>query len=407
MSSRISVALIAVSASLSLAGDPSWAQQQVTSNAFNPALSLILDGRYGVFSNDPEDYRLPGFQLQDEAGPGQESFSLGESELTASANIDDRFYGSFTAAFSSEGGDTEVEIEEAYLETVGLGHGVAIRAGRAFSELGYLNNVHLHAQDFVDFPLIYRGLFANQFNDDGVQLRCLAPTILFVEVGLELGGGNDFPASRGSGDTIGSVVGTATLGGDIGVSQSWQLGLSYLNADVESRTGGIHPDESQNPVESSFTGDDDIIGIDVVYKWAPGGNPTERNFKFQSEFFTRGEDGVISIDEPAATTSTLDARQSGWYAQGVYQFMPRWRAGLRYDQVDADSEGSEPRILAAAGLDDQGHTPRRYSAMIDYSHSEFSRFRLQYNRDESYSDSDDQIFAQYIVSLGAHGVHTF
>jgi hypothetical protein len=45
--------------------------------------------------------------------------------------------------------------------------------------------------------------------------------------------------------------------------------------------------------------------------------------------------------------------------------------------------------------------------MIDYSHSEFSRFRLQYNRDESYPDPDNEVFAQYIVSLGAHGAHTF
>ena len=28
------------------------------------------------------------------------------------------------------------------------------------------------------------------------------------------------------------------------------------------------------------------------------------------------------------------ARQSGWYLQGVYQFMPSWRAGLRHDRLD-------------------------------------------------------------------------
>jgi hypothetical protein len=396
-------ALTALGAGLSVATSPLLAQQQVTDNAFNPALSLILDGRYGIFSNDPDDYRLPGFQLGGESGPGAESFNLGESELTASANIDDRFYGSFTAAISSENGETELEIEEAYLETVGLGHGFTIRAGRSFSQLGYLNNIHVHAQDFADFPLVYRAMFGGQFSDDGVQIRWLAPTITFIELGLELGGGNDFPASRGSG-SLGSAVGTLTFGGDIGVSHSWQLGLSYLHAGVDDRTGGIHPDE--NLIESSFTGDDDIPGIDLVYKWAPEGNPTEKNFKFQAEYFHRNEDGAVTLtDAPGA--SSLNGRHSGWYAQGIYQFIPKWRAGLRYDQLDATNRGSNPAVLTASGFSDQGYTPRRYSAMIDYSYSEFSRFRLQFNHDESYPDADDQIFAQYIVSLGAHGAHAF
>ncbi|HEX2238218.1 MAG TPA: hypothetical protein VHJ19_07710 [Gammaproteobacteria bacterium] len=400
---RTALTVLSVSLCLLIFPAPLFAQQQATSNAFNPAISLILDGRYGLFSNDPEDYRLPGFQLGGESGPGTESFNLGESELLASANIDDRFYGTFTAALHSENGETHVELEEAYLETIGLGHGFTIRAGRFFSQLGYLNNIHLHAQDFVDLPLVYRAMFGGQFNEDGVQIRWLAPTLTFIELGLEIGGGNDFPTSRGSG-SIGSAVGTLTFGGDIGVSHSWQFGLSYLHASVNDRTGGIHPED--NPVESSFTGDDHIPGIDLVYKWAPRGNATERNFKFQAEYFHRNEDGAITlVDAPGI--STLDGRQSGWYAQGVYQFIRRWRVGLRYDQLDADNDGSNPTALAAGGFGDQGYTPRRYSAMVDYSYSEFSRFRLQYNHDESYPDTDDEIFAQFIVSLGAHRAHTF
>jgi hypothetical protein len=54
-----------------------------------------------------------------------------------------------------------------------------------------------------------------------------------------------------------------------------------------------------------------------------------------------------------------------------------------------------------------GHDPRRYSAMVDYSPSEFSRLRLQYNRDESQPTADDQIYVQYIMSIGAHGAHKF
>ena len=45
--------------------------------------------------------------------------------------------------------------------------------------------------------------------------------------------------------------------------------------------------------------------------------------------------------------------------------------------------------------------------MIDYSTSEFGRFRLQYNRDEARPDPDNQFILQYTVSLGAHGAHQY
>jgi len=45
--------------------------------------------------------------------------------------------------------------------------------------------------------------------------------------------------------------------------------------------------------------------------------------------------------------------------------------------------------------------------MVDFSNSEFSRFRMQYNRDDSRRQTDDQIILQYTMSLGAHGAHRF
>jgi len=52
--------------------------------------------------------------------------------------------------------------------------------------------------------------------------------------------------------------------------------------------------------------------------------------------------------------------------------------------------------------------PKRTTAMIDFSPSEFSRFRLQFARDEArFNEADNQIFLQYIMSLGTHGAHKF
>ena len=61
--------------------------------SFNPAISLILMGRYANFDNDPENYAIPGVTLAEETDPGPEGFSLAETELILSGNIDDLFFG--------------------------------------------------------------------------------------------------------------------------------------------------------------------------------------------------------------------------------------------------------------------------------------------------------------------------
>ena len=45
--------------------------------------------------------------------------------------------------------------------------------------------------------------------------------------------------------------------------------------------------------------------------------------------------------------------------------------------------------------------------MLDWSHSEYSRFRLQYVYDQVLPKSNNQLLLQYIMSMGAHGAHRF
>ena len=99
------------------------------------------------------------------------------------------------------------------------------------------------------------------------------------------------------------------------------------------------------------------------------------------------------------------ARQSGWYAQGVYQFTPNWRAGLRYEQLDS---GTRDFGANNANLVVDSYKPKKATAMVDYSWSEFSRVRLQFAQDKSmFGITDNQVTLQYIMSLGAHGAHKF
>jgi hypothetical protein len=367
----------------------------VTGTSFNPAISLILNGTMSNFSKDPSTYALPGFALGEETGPGEEGLRLGESELVVSANIDDKFYGSMTAALTPE---NETELEEAFIETLSLGHGATIKAGRFLSHVGYLNNIHAHAQDFTDRPLVYRAMFGNHLNDDGAQLRWVAPTDFLLEVGAEIFRGDDFPAGGAAHSGRGTKTAFVHVGDDVGASHSYRIGVSRITADAVDRATG------DDAAPDLFTGRGKLTGVDFIWKWMPNGNAKERNAKFQFEYWKRDENGTF---DPASSGTPLDYRgaQKGWYAQTVYQFMPRWRVGLRYDRLESDTVDA---ALAGTVLDNGGHRPTRASAMVDFSNSEFSRLRLQVNQDESRADGKDrQWYLQYVMSLGAHGAHAF
>lgn len=395
---------------------PAYATKTVSSqSAFNPAISLILDGKYQNLQRDPGTYQIGGFiPGGDEIGPGGRSFNLGESELTISANIDPYFSGVFIAAVTPE---NEVEIEEGYFQNSGFIPGITIKAGRFLSGFGYLNEIHAHAWDFVDVPLVHQAFFGGQLKEDGVQARWVAPTPIFLELGVEAGRGANFPGSERNknGSNSGHVF--LHVGDDVGASNSYRIGASYRKTTAVAR--GYEDAESTGAVATvlnAFDGDSKMWGVDFVWKWAPDGDPTSRNFKFQAEYLHREEDGGLTFDADGTVggplTDSYNSKQSGWYVQGAYQFIPRWRVGLRYEELDRGTVeiGLVTRgVLTASDLPLLAENdPKRTTAMVDFSPSEFSRLRLQYAHDEArFGEKDDQIFLQYIMSLGAHGAHKF
>ncbi len=391
------------------------AGQQKSQNAFNPAISLILNGTWGRYGNDPTN-QISGFASSGLGEATPRGASLGESELYLTANIDPNFRGSLLAAFTPE---NTVEIEEAFIETLALGRGITAKGGRFFSGIGYGNSRHPHAWDFVDASLVQRAFLGRNYGDDGLQLRWVAPLPVFVELGGEIGRGREFAGSpteferNRNGKEAHALY--AKVGGDVGVEHSYQVGVSHLRMRTPAGTGVTVLDfDDTTGLVNVFDGRQRVTGADFVWKWAPDGNPAYRNFKFVAEWFQRRLDGDMTFDTTNAGAGTLtDAariRQSGWYAQAAYQFMPYWRVGARYDRL---SHGTANLNANAANLALPAFDPTRTSLMVDYSPSEFSRMRVQYNRDRLLQDAagatvdDNVLFFQYIMSLGAHGAHRF
>ena len=397
-------------------------QLNATASGFNPEVSLILQGQYKNMKNVPEraitGFFPPGGHDHGDgaiAGISKRGFSVDHTELVFAANIDPYWRGQAIIAAV----DGAAEVEEAWFQSLGLGHGIGLKGGRFRSGIGYLNEQHPHMWDFADAPLMYQAMFGSEgsYAQDGVQLKWLAPTPLFLEFGAEFGRGDNFPGSDRNKNGSGAGALFAHLGGDLGVANNWRAGVSYLKTSAHEREA-IFADVGGLEAQGLFVGDSTTWIADFVWKWAPNGNPQYRNFKFQSEYFWRQEKGQLTcMDEealgnacdPTAAGDTVvgayNTRQAGWYAQGILQFTPNWRAGLRYEQLDS---GTRDFGVNAANLAVDSYRPKKASAMIDFSWSEFSRLRLQFAQDKSMQGiTDNQLTMQYIMSLGAHGAHKF
>lgn len=373
--------------------------QAVSDNQFNPALSLILAGTYSNLAKSPDSYAITGFiPSGGDVAPPARGFSLAESELAASANIDPYLRGQFTLSL---GADNTASVEEAWIQTLGLNNGLVLRAGRGFSDIGYLNDQHAHTWDFVDAPLAQKAFLGGQYSSDGVQLKWLAPTDKFIEAGVELGNGSNFPGSTRDKNGAGSGALFVHMGDDINASNNWRAGLSYLKHTVLDR------EFTDSTIKNTFSGNSDLWIIDGVWKWAPNGNVYATNFKLQGEYYRRHESGTLVYNTAAPQSSGYASTQSGWYLQAVYQFMPTWRVGARYDRLQSGTTDTGSIDINNLPILTP-YAPQRTTLMLDYNPSEFSRVRLQVAEDKSQiNQTDHEVMVQYLVSLGSHGAHKY
>ena len=397
---------------------PAPAAPATRAASFNPEIGVNLQGALTSTRLDPASWTLQGFVppgAPDEIGPPRRrGFTAQETELTLAANVDQNFRGYLNLALTP---DNTVELEEAYFQTLGLGAGFTLKGGRFLSGVGYNNERHPHTWDFADAPLAYTAFFGNKLTAEGLQLKWLAPTETWFELGLEAGRDDGFPGSakNKSGSALGAAF--ARTGGDLGIAHTWRAGLSYGASDPGARAyDGI--DAAGLNTSVTFAGRSRTAGADFVWKWAPNGNPAERNFKLQAEYFRRVESGSLSCAErdasgacggAAGVADSYRSSQSGYYVQGVWQFMPRWRLGYRHDRLDSGTTSLGPALVATDLPQLAAWQPLRNTVMLDYASSEFARLRLQFARDNSRGPGqvDQQVWLQYVMSIGAHGAHKF
>ncbi|MEI6859029.1 MAG: hypothetical protein V5788_04470 [Shewanella sp.] len=369
----------------------------------NPAISAVLDGYY-------QNTERP----MAERGEG---FGLGHTEIAMSASIDDMFYGKLTAVIEVHDDDTELGLEEAFIQTLAMPWGFSIRGGRFLSDVGYLNNQHVHTDAFTDRPGVYRAFLGSHYFDDGVRLSYVAPTDLYWTMGVEIFKGDSMRVasdeeheeheadSEHDYKNIGIYTAYTKIGGDIG-DGSWQTGFSYMRNENGRMLESDHEDDEVLATEeahehaATFTGENTYIA-DVVYKWAPNGNYKYQHLTVSGEYFRVTDFAPLEDDHDHHLADSVDDMQ-GWYLSSVYQFTPNWSAGVRYGETDVQE-------LHEDHFDDQKLKETEVS--LAWHHSHFSTVRLQYTNQKGTNyfgiEDDNVLTLQYVMTLGAHGAHQF
>ena len=352
----------------------------------NPEIGVVLDAQY-----------------KDGSG-----FSLGHTELNMSANIDDKFRGVMTTVLESHGNETEVMLEEAFIETLGLSHGFNVRGGRFMSDFGYMNNQHMHEDSFTGRAGVYNHFLGTHYYDDGIQASIVLPTDLYVRFGLEALTGSKMSGLQHSSDasSVGVYTATMKMGGDISQSSSWQFGLSYLhnkNGAVDyfgehAHSTDDHDHNHDHDHSAAMTGKN-LYGADLVWKWAPDGNFKYQNLTLSAEYMRL--DNVI--DSKFKHEHDAPDQLDGYYLSAVYRFNPGWSAGLRYSEVETYDGHAHSQHVHFVDQKEKEST-----AMVAWNSSHFGTIRAQFSQIKDQDSHKDNVFTlQYVMTFGAHGAHAF
>lgn len=393
-------------------------------NAFNPQISVILDGGYyrddgsGNGNTLVNEAAQPSLGGHGEAEPDHvhgadisNGFNLRETEIAFTAAVDPYFDAAVYMALESGG---EIEIEEAWFATRNLPAGLRLKAGKFLSDIGYLNNQHPHVWDFVDQNLAYQNLLGGHgLQDTGLQLTWLPDLPIYTVFGAELlQGDQDRLSAFVSEDNERQALGLsdqkdgprlyslfAKLSPELGYDHALRLGASY----IRSRQ---HQEIDEEPLfETGFEGDTLLWGIDAVYKYDNASAYGYRDFALQAEYLRSTKDLLVRAGDPAEIGNAREFTTDGMYIQGIYGLAPRWQFGLRYDTLGRTNEVTGD-IRETFGASD------RWTSVLTWTPTEFSRLRLQYSRSDILTidgvrEKFDTIWLQWLLSMGTHGAHRF
>ena len=369
-------------------------------------MNISFDGLFALaYSSAPDLYNI---EVGDH-DPQQRGFNARNIELALDGAVDPYFEGFANIVFKLDNdNETEVEVEEAFMQTTSLPFNLQLKGGQFFAAFGRLNPVHPHAWDFADAPLV-SGLFLGPdgLRGVGAQISWTLPLPWYSQLifaGQNGRGGTGF-SFRNPGDN-GIFFDRETTDREVRGLQDFVWIPRWENSVDLSPTqvvlAGVSGAFGSN--ETGANSRTQIYGGDLFYKWksahAEGGFPF---LKWQTEVMYRRFEAGRGVDESFPVAETF--HDWGLYSQVLWGFRKGWVAGVRGDYLHMQN---------SRFTDDPDRQSRwRISANLSWYPTEFSKLRLQYNHDFLESNffladrEVDSVFLQFEFILVAHGAHKF
>ena len=369
-------------------------------------MNISFDGVFALAGSSARD--LDHIEVGDH-DPQQRGFNARNIELAFDGAVDPYFEGFANIVFKLDNDNqTEVELEEAFLQTTSLPFNLQLKAGQFFSAFGRINPTHPHTWDFADAPLVHgRLLGPDGLRGVGAQISWIVPVPWYSQLilGVQNGRGSTGYSFRNPGDG-GMFFDRRTTDRELRGLQDFVWVPRWENSVDLSPTqvvlAGVSGAFGSN--ETGANSRTQIYGGDFLYKWksanAEGGFPF---VKWQTEFMYRRFEAGRGMNESFPVAETF--HDWGLYSQVLWGFKKGWVAGIRGDYLDMeDSRFTD---------DFERQSRSRISANLTWYPTEFSKIRLQYNHDFLYENfflparDVDSVFLQFEFILGAHGAHKF
>src|SRR5436305_3798999 len=337
-------------------------------------MNISLDGLFALAYSSAAD--LHNIEVGDH-DPQQRGFNARNTELAFDGAVDPYFEGFANIVFKLDNdNETEVEVEEAFMQTTNLPYNLQLKAGQFFAAFGRLNPVHPHAWEFVDTPLV-NGLFLGPdgLRGVGAQTSWTLPLPWYSQLifASQNGRGSTGFSFRNPGED-GMFFDRITTDREARGLQDFiwipRFENSFNLSDTQTVLAGVSGALGSN--ETGANSRTQIYGADLLYKWksshAEGGFPF---MKWQTEFMYRRFQAGHGADDSFPVAETF--HDWGMYSQVLWGFKKGWVAGIRGDYVHMqDSQFTDD-------LDRQSRW--RLSANLTWYPTEFSKIRLQYNQD--------------------------
>ena len=369
-------------------------------------MNISFDGLFSLAGSTARD--VDHIEVGDH-DPHQRGFNARNEEIAIDGAVDPYFEGFANIVLKlNNNNETEIELEEAFLQTTSLPFGLQVKGGQFFAPFGRLNQMHPHTWDFADAPLVHgRLLGPDGLRGVGAQIAWSVPVpwysqLIFAVQNGRGGTGYSFRNPGANGTFFGRLTTDREARGlqDFVWIPRWENSVNL--SDTQTVLGGISGAFGSN--ETGANSRTQIYGADLLYKWksprAEGGFPF---VKWQTEAMYRRFEAGRGIDQTFPVAETF--HDWGMYSQVLWGFKKGWVAGVRGDYLHMqDSRFTD---------DDVRQSRSRVSANLTWYPTEFSKIRLQYNHDfleenEFLAARDvDSVFLQFEFILGAHGAHKF